>query len=108
MLQEAFDLPSTQILSLHALASYRATRPQLAVSEAPATATRQHEPSDVRPNERLTVAPRCVQVSGERALGASLLICGLRRDDTAGLGAQLLGNALLGVDTSFFHPGGGV
>ncbi|XP_068560142.1 small ribosomal subunit protein mS27 [Cebidichthys violaceus] len=65
MLQEAFDGPSTQILSLHALASYPATRPQLTVSE-------------------------------ERALGASLLICGLRQDNTVGLSAQLLGNALLG------------
>uniref|UniRef100_A0A8C2ZIV7 Small ribosomal subunit protein mS27 n=2 Tax=Cyclopterus lumpus TaxID=8103 RepID=A0A8C2ZIV7_CYCLU len=65
MLQEAFDLPSTRILSLHALASYRAMRPQLTVS-------------------------------GERALGASLLICGLRQDNNVGLSAQLLGNALLG------------
>uniref|UniRef100_A0A672Z8M0 Small ribosomal subunit protein mS27 n=1 Tax=Sphaeramia orbicularis TaxID=375764 RepID=A0A672Z8M0_9TELE len=65
MLQEAFDLPSTQILSLYALGSYLATRPQLTVSE-------------------------------ERALGASLLICGLMKDDTVGLNAQLLGNALLG------------
>ncbi|XP_031712240.1 small ribosomal subunit protein mS27 [Anarrhichthys ocellatus] len=65
MLQEAFDRPSTQILSLSALASYRAMRPQLTVSE-------------------------------ERALGASLLICGLQQDNTVGLSAQLLGNALLG------------
>ncbi|XP_038560026.1 28S ribosomal protein S27, mitochondrial [Micropterus salmoides] len=65
MLQEAFDLPSTQILSLHALGSYIASRPQLALSE-------------------------------ERALGASLLICGLKQDSTVGLSAQLLGNALLG------------
>ncbi|KAK9522934.1 hypothetical protein VZT92_019370 [Zoarces viviparus] len=65
MLQEAFDRPSTQILSLSALASYRAMRPQLAVSE-------------------------------ERALAASLLICGLQQDNTVGLSAQLLGNALLG------------
>lgn len=36
MLQEAFDLPSTQILSLYALGSYLATRPQLAVSESAA------------------------------------------------------------------------
>ncbi|XP_051279230.1 28S ribosomal protein S27, mitochondrial [Dicentrarchus labrax] len=65
MLQEAFDLPSTQILSLYALGSYLATRPQLTVSE-------------------------------ERALGASLLICGMTQDNTVGLSAQLLGNALLG------------
>ncbi|XP_061529373.1 28S ribosomal protein S27, mitochondrial isoform X1 [Phycodurus eques] len=65
MLQEAFDLPSTQILSLYALASYLATRPQLTVSQ-------------------------------ERALGASLLICGLKQESSVGLTAQLLGNALLG------------
>uniref|UniRef100_UPI0037E787FA small ribosomal subunit protein mS27 n=1 Tax=Semicossyphus pulcher TaxID=241346 RepID=UPI0037E787FA len=65
MLQEAFDLPSTQILSVYALGSYLATRPQLTVSE-------------------------------ERALGASLFICGLTQDNTVGLSAQLLGNALLG------------
>ncbi|XP_077379086.1 small ribosomal subunit protein mS27 [Festucalex cinctus] len=65
MLQEAFDLPSTQILSLYTLASYLATRPQLTVSQ-------------------------------ERALGASLLICGLKQDNSVGLTARFLGNLLLG------------
>nr|XP_057926502.1 28S ribosomal protein S27, mitochondrial isoform X2 [Doryrhamphus excisus] len=65
MLQESFDLSSTQILSLCALGSYLATAPQLTVSE-------------------------------ERALGASLLICGLKQDNSVGLAAQLLGNTLLG------------
>lgn len=39
MLQEAFDLPSTQILSLYALGTYLAARPQLTVSESAAAAT---------------------------------------------------------------------
>lgn len=33
MLQEAFDLPSTQILSLYALSSYLATKPEITVAE---------------------------------------------------------------------------
>lgn len=65
MLQEAFNLPSTQILSLYALGHYLSARPQLTPSE-------------------------------ERALGASLLICGMTQDGSIGLSAQLLGNALLG------------
>ncbi|XP_061134637.1 28S ribosomal protein S27, mitochondrial [Syngnathus typhle] len=65
MLQEAFDLESTQVLSLYTLASYLASRPQLTVSQ-------------------------------ERALGASLLICGLKQDNSVGLTASFLGNLLLG------------
>uniref|UniRef100_A0A3B4AW29 Small ribosomal subunit protein mS27 n=1 Tax=Periophthalmus magnuspinnatus TaxID=409849 RepID=A0A3B4AW29_9GOBI len=64
MLQEAFDLRSTQILSFYALGHYLATKPTL--------------------------------VSGERALGASLLICGLTDRSTIGLSAQVIGNTLLG------------
>uniref|UniRef100_A0A8C6UTH4 Small ribosomal subunit protein mS27 n=1 Tax=Neogobius melanostomus TaxID=47308 RepID=A0A8C6UTH4_9GOBI len=65
MLQEAFDVPSTQILSLYALGHYLTTNPQLEVSE-------------------------------ERALGASLFICGLTNNGSIGLTAQFIGNALLG------------
>ncbi|XP_029534479.1 small ribosomal subunit protein mS27-like [Oncorhynchus nerka] len=65
MLQESFVLPSTQILSMYALSSYLATKPELSVSE-------------------------------QRALGAALLICGLKQDNSTGLSAQLLGCALLG------------
>ena len=56
----------------------------------------------MRPNKILV--PRCVQVSEERALGASLLICGLHTDYTVGLNAQLLGNAFLGAYLNFFTP----
>ncbi|XP_054629443.1 28S ribosomal protein S27, mitochondrial [Dunckerocampus dactyliophorus] len=65
MLQESFDLSSTQILSLYVLGNYLATAHQLTMSE-------------------------------ERALGASLLICGFKQDNSVGLTAQLLGNTLLG------------
>ncbi|XP_034026474.1 28S ribosomal protein S27, mitochondrial [Thalassophryne amazonica] len=65
MFQEAFDLPSTQILSLVALSNYLSARPQLTVSE-------------------------------EKLLGASLFHCGIKQDNSIGLSAQLLGNALLG------------
>lgn len=37
MLQESFDFPSTQILSLYALGNYLAGKPQLTVSESATT-----------------------------------------------------------------------
>lgn len=67
MLQEAFDLPSTQILSFYTIAGYLATKPTLTVAE-------------------------------ERALGAALLIVGLKHSTSSlGVSAMLLGNTFLGA-----------
>lgn len=144
MLQEAFDLPSTQILSLYALGSYLATKPQLSVSKTAAEQcvrglknnvcftddpfskwfmrdlllkmlsrdfnlwlflTDKHV-SDAEWMKSLfssiILDTHHVQVSEERAVGASLLICGLKQDNTVGLSAQLLGNVLLGVCFNIF------
>lgn len=65
MHQEAFDLASTQILSLYTVGGYLATKPTLSVAEG-------------------------------RALGAALLIMGLKQRDTIGMSAQLLGNTFIG------------
>ncbi|CAL8251013.1 unnamed protein product [Boreogadus saida] len=65
MLQEAFDLPSTQTLSFYAIGGYLATKPSLSMAE-------------------------------ERALGAALLIVGLKQSNTLGMSAQLLGHTFIG------------
>lgn len=96
MLQESFDLPSTQILSLHAMGSYLAGKPQLTVSESATTAAVVTHPAHLVCSLILMN-----QVSEERALGASLLICGQKQDNSVGLSAQLLGNALLGACLCF-------
>lgn len=49
-----------------------------------------------------TLVPCCTQVSEERAIGASLLISGLKQNVTICLSTQLLGNAFLGECLSFF------
>ncbi|XP_023692438.1 small ribosomal subunit protein mS27 [Paramormyrops kingsleyae] len=65
MRQEAFDSPSTQILSLYALANYLSTNPELTWQD-------------------------------ERNLGASLMIAGLKQQNSTGFSAQVVGHALLG------------
>lgn len=113
MLQESFDLPSTQILSLYALGRYLDSKPQLTVSQraTAAKAVSRRERTVItfvfdKKTERTCCSSdgsdsETVQVSEERALGASLLTCGLKQDSCIGLSAQLLGNALLGVYLCF-------
>lgn len=73
MLQEAFDLPSTQILSLNALASYLATRPQLTVSETAATTWRVLRKQTIPEysHARMFAAPLSQQLSSVACQGFS-------------------------------------
>lgn len=72
MLQESFDLPSTQILSLYALSSYLASKPQLTVSESVTMAT-----AVVHPVQE---AISLVFGSGVRGAGAGSITAHLRTE----------------------------
>lgn len=91
MLQESFERISTQILSLYALSKYLATKPELSVSRR-VCGVWKHWIQSV-----LWWWCVCVQWQEERSLGASLMLAGLKQENSVGFSARLLGLALIGV-----------
>ncbi len=85
MLQESFERVSTQILSLYALSKYLASKPALGVSRSVCVHVLLARVS--------VVMVRClcadVQWQEERIMGASLMLAGLKQENSAGFSARL-------------------